>query len=116
MQPASQALQQSSQCLNVLGMFHRQALRLLVQPSLANVRLDEPEVVCTLAETLAFVVLKPLCASQALSHCGAFLCEEKGPGPVAQLGGSSQFPDPHTERREICLADAVSDPLKQLAS
>ena len=41
-------------------------------------RLDEAEVVCTLAETLALFGQKPLCISQALSHCGALLCEEKG--------------------------------------
>src|SRR4051812_8569966 len=95
-------------------MVRRQALRLRVQPSGADVRLDEAEVVCTLAETLALFGQKPLRISQALSHCGALLCEEKCPVPVALHGRSSEFPDPHMGCREICLADALSDPLKHL--
>src|SRR5262249_58253325 len=71
--------------------------------------------VCTVAETRALVVLKPLCVSQALSHYGALLCEEKGPVPLALHGGCSQLPDPHMERREIGLADAVPDPVKHQA-
>jgi hypothetical protein len=82
-QPAAQSFQQSRQCLDALGMIRPQAGHLGVQPVVANVRLDEPEVVCTLAETLALAVLKPLSVSQALGHGGAFLGEEEGPVPVA---------------------------------